>query len=63
MNTFLTLILVASMLAVVGSLFMGIGSMTKGGDFNKKYGNKLMRIRVIAQGVALAALALLMLNR
>ncbi|PZQ46104.1 MAG: hypothetical protein DI551_05705, partial [Micavibrio aeruginosavorus] len=33
-------------------------SMVKGGEFNQKYGNKLMRARVIMQGIALALFAL-----
>jgi hypothetical protein len=39
--------------AVLAVLLLGIFSMAKGGDFNKKYGNKLMRARVILQAVAL----------
>ncbi len=47
-----------AMLSVLGVLVVGIVSMVKGGEFNKKYGNRLMRARVILQGVALAMLAL-----
>ena len=47
-----------ALLAVVAALGLGLFSMIKGGEFNKKYGNKLMQARVIAQGVALAMLAL-----
>lgn len=36
----------------------GIVSMTKGGKFNKKYGNALMRARVYAQALALLFFAL-----
>ena len=50
--------MVIAMAAVLGVLAVGIISMLKGGEFNKKYGNKLMRARVILQGVALAMLAL-----
>ncbi len=32
--------------------------MIKGGEFNKKYGNRLMQARVVLQGVALACFAL-----
>jgi hypothetical protein len=32
--------------------------MVKGGEFNKKYGNKLMRLRVTLQGVALGLFVL-----
>jgi len=31
----------------------GIGSFAKGGNFGKKYSNKLMRWRIIAQAVAI----------
>ena len=38
---------------VVIVLFIGIFSMLRGGEFNKKWGNKLMRARVILQGIAI----------
>jgi hypothetical protein len=46
-------------LAVLGT---GIVSMIKGGEFNAKYGNKLMKMRVIMQGIALACFALAVLS-
>ena len=33
-------------------------SMCKGGDFNKRYGNLLMRGRIISQATTVAVLAL-----
>lgn len=45
-------------LAVVGILLFGIGSFAKGGDFNKKYANKAMRWRIIAQFVAVLLILL-----
>ena len=42
---------------------LGILSMARGGEFNAKYGNKLMRARVITQFVALALMALAFLMR
>ena len=48
----------ASLVAVLGSLFGGLASMSRGGDFNQRWGNRLMRWRVISQGVALALIAL-----
>ena len=51
-NIFAILMFVA-MAAVLISLCMGIFSMIKGGEFNKKYGTKLMRLRVMLQGVAI----------
>jgi len=48
----LFLVMAIAMLAVVGILIFGIGSFAKGGDFNKKYANKAMRWRIIAQFLA-----------
>jgi hypothetical protein len=37
--------------------------MVKGGALNKKYGTKLMRLRVILQGVTLFFFALVLIQR
>ena len=52
MNFFFILMLLA-MLAVLATLALGVISMIKGGEFNEKYGNRLMRARVTLQGAAL----------
>lgn len=52
MSLFSVLMLIA-MLAVLLVLIIGIVGMAKGGDFNKKYANLLMRWRVGLQAVAL----------
>jgi hypothetical protein len=39
-------------LAVVAVLLVGIGGFARGGDFNRKYANKIMRLRLLAQFVA-----------
>ncbi len=39
--------------AVALVLFTGIFGMMRGGEFNRKYGNKLMRLRVGLQFVAI----------
>ena len=44
---------------VVIVLFIGIFSMLRGGEFNKKWGNKLMRARVILQGISILLIVLL----
>ncbi|SME91524.1 Hypoxia induced protein conserved region [Tistlia consotensis] len=57
------IVLVAiAMLVTLGILFTGLFSMARGGEFNRKYGNKLMRARVIAQAVALVLFAIAMLT-
>ena len=58
MNMFFVISAVVAGIAVVGVLALGLFSMAKGGEFNKKHGNKLMQARVTLQGVALAMLAL-----
>lgn len=39
-------------LAVVGVLLVGIGGFAKGGDWNRKNANKVMRLRLLLQFVA-----------
>lgn len=39
-------------LAVLAVLMVGVGGFARGGDFNKKYANKLMRLRILLQFVA-----------
>lgn len=34
-------------------LLVGIGGFAKGGDFNKKHANKIMRYRIYGQAVAI----------
>lgn len=51
-------IIIAALALVLGVLIVGILGMAKGGEFNRKYGNKLMRLRVIFQFVALALILL-----
>ncbi|MGM0559912.1 MAG: twin transmembrane helix small protein [Pseudomonadota bacterium] len=58
MNGFMMVLVVIAMLITLGVLFAGLFSMARGGEFNQKYGNKLMRWRVIMQGVALLLFAL-----
>ena len=46
------------MLATLATLMVGVIAMGKGSDFNKRNANKLMRLRVILQGLALVCFAL-----
>lgn len=54
--------MIIAMFATLGVLGIGLVGFIKGGAFNEKYGNKLMRARVIMQGVALAMFALAILT-
>ena len=54
MPSFLYYLLIPiSLLAVLAVLGTGIYAMFKGGDFNKKYSNKLMRRRMTLQFIAI----------
>ncbi len=55
-----TLVIIA-LVATLGVLAAGMVAMTRGGEFNRKYGNKLMQARVAMQGLAIALLLLLYL--
>ena len=59
MKTFLTVLLVLALLATLGVLLAGVIGMIRGGDPRRS--NKMMRMRVVMQGVALAILAVLLL--
>ncbi len=45
-------------LVVLAVLMTGIGGFAKGGDFNRKHANRIMRYRIIAQAVAVALILL-----
>jgi hypothetical protein len=45
------------------SLVVGIATMAKGGEFNQKYGNKLMTARVAFQALTIGSLILLMVSK
>ena len=47
-----------SLFAVIATLFTGLVSMTRGGEFNARYSNKLMRLRILLQAVTIALLML-----
>lgn len=50
----LFLIAALACLAVVVILMIGIGGFAKGGAFNRKHANRIMRYRIVAQAVAVA---------
>lgn len=57
----LMILMVFLMLATLAVLVAGVVLMAKGGELNRKYGNKLMTARVILQGSVLLLLALMFL--
>ncbi len=51
-------VIVLGVLVVLAVLATGIGGFAKGGEFNRKHGNRMMRWRLIAQAVAIALIML-----
>ena len=47
-----------ALLVVLVILFTGVFAMARGGEFNRKYGNYLMRLRVVAQFTAILLIIL-----
>lgn len=61
MSIFWTLALVA-MIATLLVLVVGLAGFFHGGEFNRRYGNKLMRARVTLQFVTIVLLLLAVLS-
>lgn len=59
----LFIVVAIACLVVVGILLTGIGGFAKGGDFNRKHANKIMRYRIYAQFVAVALILVFVLVR
>lgn len=59
----LYILVVLAILAVLVVLMIGLGGFTTGGEFNRKYANKLMRWRIILQAVAVALIVLFVFLR
>ncbi|WP_323780699.1 twin transmembrane helix small protein [Thalassovita sp.] len=51
-------VVAAACLGVLVILMIGIGGFAKGGDFNRKHANKIMRLRIAAQFVAVLLILL-----
>lgn len=47
-------VVLLAVLAVAVILMVGVGGFGRGGEFNRKHSNRLMRYRLIAQAVAVA---------
>ncbi|NIR29903.1 MAG: twin transmembrane helix small protein [Gammaproteobacteria bacterium] len=55
MNTLAVLIILA-LIATVAALVTGVGSMARGGEFDRKHSHQLMFARVGFQGIAILLL-------
>lgn len=51
-------LVILACLAVFAVLLVGVIGFAKGGDFNKKYANKIMRLRILLQFIAVLLIVL-----
>ncbi len=47
--------------AVLVILMFGIGGFARGGEFNRKHANRIMRLRIIGQAIAIGLILLFVL--
>jgi Hypoxia induced protein conserved region. len=59
----LFILVAVAVLAVLGILLVGIGGFAKGGDFNKKHANRIMRYRIYAQAIAVVVILIFVFFR
>lgn len=59
----LFIVVAIACLAVLAILALGIGGFAKGGDFNRKHANRLMRYRIYAQAIAVVLLLVFLFFR
>lgn len=52
------MLIAVALAAVLAVLLTGVVGMLRGSAFNRRYGNGLMRLRVILQGVAVTLIVL-----
>lgn len=57
-NDPLLILVVVAVAAVAIILLTGIGGFARGGDFNRKHANRIMRYRIYAQAFAVALILL-----
>ena len=50
-NAYILVMVVCLLVVIV--LMIGLGGFAFGGEFNKKYANKLMRLRILLQAMAI----------
>lgn len=56
MDTLFDILILVSLAAVLMALLAGLYALYRGGDFGRSYSNRLMRLRVVLQFVAVMVL-------
>jgi len=59
MSGIVVILLFVAMIATVAVLVVGVTAMARGGEFNRRYSNKLMRARIVLQAIALLLFAII----
>lgn len=54
------ILIVVALAAVAGTLIVGLYSLARGGEFARKYSNKLMRLRVALQALAIVLMVIVL---
>ena len=57
----MAVIIILLAISTLGVLFLGLGGFIAGGQFNEKYGNRIMQARVVLQGVTVVLIMLALL--
>ena len=52
------IIVIVACLLVLIVLMIGLGGFSYGGEFNRKYANKIMRLRILLQAIAILLIIL-----
>lgn len=60
MSSFFLVLMLLAMAATVGALVWGVIAMARGGDFNAKWSNKMMRYRILFQFIAICVFMVLL---
>ena len=58
MNGFLAFLVPAAIVLTAIVLIIGLAGFARGGEFNRKHGNKMMQLRIVFQGVAVLLIVL-----
>ncbi len=61
MNSVMAALVVAGLLATLGVLFFGLFTMARGGEFNARHSNRIMRWRIIFQALTVLAFVTMLL--
>jgi predicted membrane protein len=56
MSNLFSILVPVALFAVLATLGLGIYALFRGGDFGRSYSNKLMRLRVLLQFIAIIVL-------